>query len=339
MKKQPKKKIVLNFLILVIIFAIMIYLGKNSFGSIFAELKSTKVSLLIIITFLGILYQYFEGCVMKEIVKDFTTDFTPWDGMLTSFYASFTRIVTFGAGTFVAEVNYYMKKKIKMSQGIGASVLRMIMYKAAIVTFALLGLIFQFSTLTAYKPQWISLILTGIILTSLLVIAMLLLSLSINVQVAVLLFCNKFISNQKIRNFIDEVNLQINALHGAMRSVLKNRSSLLKIYAFSLLKVAIWYVIPYVCLMDEVDSLNFFLTFSLISFTLALAGVIPSPAGIGSFEFVYLLLFKPVFGTVNAVSSMLLYRYATYILPFVLGFFVFLRERRKVIREEIEEIE
>src|SRR5699024_4102099 len=128
MKKQPKKKIVLNFLILVIIFAIMIYLGKNSFGSIFAELKSTKVSLLIIITFLGILYQYFEGCVMKEIVKDFTTDFTPWDGMLTSFYASFTRIVTFGAGTFVAEVNYYMKKKIKMSQGIGASVLRMIMY-------------------------------------------------------------------------------------------------------------------------------------------------------------------------------------------------------------------
>lgn len=339
MKNKSKGKVVVNLFLLLIIFAIMIYLGKSSFGAIFAELKETNLSLLVGITFLGLLYQYFEGCGMKEMVKGFTTDFSPWDGMLTSFYASFTRVVTFGAGTFVAEVNYYMKKGITMSQGIGASALRMIMYKLSIITFAIIGFIIELSAILDHKPQWIGLILTGIILTTLLVIVMLVLSLSLNVQVAVLLVCNKFIHNQKIRTYVDQANLQINALHVAMKSVLQDKSTILKIYAYNLLKVASWYLIPYVCLMNEVEGLDFFLTFSLISFTLALAGVIPAPAGIGSFEFVYLLLFKPVVGTVNAVSSLLLYRYASYILPFLLGFFVFLKERKRVIAEEIDEIE
>ncbi|MDN6733329.1 MAG: UPF0104 family protein, partial [Tetragenococcus koreensis] len=43
-------------------------------------------------------------------------------------------------------------------------------------------------------------------------------------------------------------------------------------------------------------------------------------------------------GTVEAVSSLLLYRFASFVLPFLLGFLVFLRERRKVVTDGIEEI-
>ncbi len=84
--------------------------------------------------------------------------------------------------------------------------------------------------------------------------------------------------------------------------------------------------------------IDFLLTFSFISFAVVLSGVIPTPAGIGSFEFVYLLLFRPLVGTVDAFSSLLLYRFSSFILPFIYGLFYVIADRRKVIKQEIQDV-
>ena len=51
----------------------------------------------------------------------------------------------------------------------------------------------------------------------------------------------------------------------------------------------------------------------------ALSGVIPAPGGVGAVEFIFVLLFTPLTGKAAAASGMLIYRFATYILPFLLG--------------------
>ncbi|WP_373852594.1 lysylphosphatidylglycerol synthase transmembrane domain-containing protein [Tetragenococcus halophilus] len=336
MKKNPKWKIVLNLILLLLILGIMFYFIQNSMREIFVELKETNLVILLGVIFLGLLHQFFEGYGIKETVGSFAPNFSVFDGMMTSFYTAFYRVVTFGVGTLLAEIGFYKKKGIKISQGVGASALHMISYKAAIVTYAVLNLSFYFNAILNQRPKMIAVIITGIVLTVLLIVTLIVLSLSLNLQVLVLLFCNRFIRNQKLRVYIDQFNLQINALHHAMQSVLNDRTSLLKIYLFNLLKVGAWYVIPFVCLQEEFNDIDFFLTFALISFTLVVSGVIPSPAGIGSFDFVYLLMFRPLSGTVDAVSSLLLYRFASYVLPFLLGFLVFLKERRTAITTEIE---
>lgn len=338
MKRNAKWKIILNLVLLLVILGIMYYFVQNSMRAIFIELKETNLILLAGVLFLGLLHQFFEGCGIKETVRGFAPNFTIFDGMMTSFYIAFYRVITFGAGTLLAEIGFYKKKGIKISQGVGASTLHMVSYKTAIITYAVLNFIFYFTSMLKQRPEMIGMILIGMVLTSLLVITLVVLSLSLNVQVAVLLFCNRFVHNGKLRYHIDQANLQINALHQAMQSVLDDKASLVKIYLFNLLKVGAWYIIPFVCLQEEANNINFFLAFALISFTLVLSGVIPSPAGIGSFDFVYLFMFQPVVGTVEAVSSLLLYRFASFVLPFLLGFFVFLKERRKVITEGIEEI-
>ncbi|MDN6639250.1 MAG: lysylphosphatidylglycerol synthase domain-containing protein [Tetragenococcus sp.] len=338
MKKNPKWKILLNLVLLLAILGVMFYFIQNSMGAIFVELKETKLIVLIGVLSLGLLHQFFEGCGIKETVRGFSNSFTTFDGMMTSFYTAFYRVITFGAGTILAEIGFYKKKGIKISQGIGASTLHTVIYKLAIVTYAVLNLFFYFTSMLEQRPQMIVLILIGIALTSLLIVTLVVLSLSLQVQVAVLLICNRFVHNKKLRGYVDRMNLQINALHHAMQSVLSDKTSMLKIYLFNLLKVGSWYVIPFVCLQEEAGGFNFFLAFALTSFTLVLSGVIPSPAGIGSFDFVYLFMFQPVTGTVDAVSSLLLYRFASYVLPFLLGFIVFLRERRKAITDNIEEI-
>ena len=112
----------------------------------------------------------------------------------------------------------------------------------------------------------------------------------------------------------------------------------MRIYLWNMLKLVFWYVLPYLILIENHPKIDFLLTISFISFAVVLSGVIPTPAGIGSFEFVYLLLFRPVVGTVDAVSSLLLYRFSSFILPFLYGFVYVIAERRRVIKEEIIEV-
>jgi hypothetical protein len=50
-----------------------------------------------------------------------------------------------------------------------------------------------------------------------------------------------------------------------------------------------------------------------------LAAVIPAPAGIGSTEFVFTSLFASAVGSGAAISAALLYRFATFVVPFLTG--------------------
>ena len=73
---------------------------------------------------------------------------------------------------------------------------------------------------------------------------------------------------------------------------------------------------------------------AVMSLTAMLAAVIPAPAGIGSTEFVFTLLFAVLIGTGLAGSTSLLYRFATFVFPFLIGAVVALNHQRKKRRQE-----
>lgn len=102
-------------------------------------------------------------------------------------------------------------------------------------------------------------------------------------------------------------------------------------------KLAAWYFLPYFILVQDYPNIDIWLTVALISFTVILGGILPAPGGIGGIEFVYVLLFRNVVGRVDAVSSLLLYRYATYLLPFLIGMVYVLFNKQKEINHEIKE--
>ena len=335
MKSKTQQKIILNLVVLVVIIGIIIYVLKNSLKDILSELGHTDPLILVAVIGLGLGYQLFEGWSIRSIVHGFSKRFRIVDGMRTAFQVAFYRVITFGFGTFISEVNFYTRKDLKISQGIGVTSLHLIMYKVAILTYALISLCIQFSSMYADAQQLIVLIFIGMLVTGLILGFFLAISMSLNLQVFFLFLCNKWVKPLKLRQKIDQFNLQIYSLRETVSSIIHDRSALLKIYGLSLVKIFCWYLLPYVCLVQDHPELNFIDIFSLISFTLILSGVIPSPAGIGSFEFVYLFLFTPFVGTVDAVSSMLLYRFASYVLPFLLGFIGMLVDRKRVISSEL----
>lgn len=336
---KTKFKLLLNIGLMGLILAVMVYLLQNSLKEIIEELKNTSGLILLAVIALGTIYLFIEGRSVKEIAISFQPGFTSQAGLIAVCYSAFYRIVTFGAGTLISEVNYYRKKGLKISQGVGVAALHMVMYKLAVVTYAIIGLVIQFQLLlnnAAANMIWA--VILGVIVTLLIIIFLLTLSVSINVQVLFVKFSNKFFKTKRLRHFVDQCNQQIYSLRETVFSILNDHTAFLRIYLWNLLKLIPWYVIPYIVLVGKHPEIDFLLTLSLISFTVVLAGVIPTPAGIGSFEFIYMLLFKPIIGTVDAASSLLLYRFATFIWPFLIGFIYVMSEKQKTIQEELEEV-
>ena len=60
-----------------------------------------------------------------------------------------------------------------------------------------------------------------------------------------------------------------------------------------------------------------------------LAAVLPAPGGIGSTELVFTSLFAGIVGTGLAGSSALLYRFGTFIVPFLIGGVIVILRRIK----------
>lgn len=336
--KGTKIKIIINLLLLTIILAIIYYLINQSFADIFKELLSTSVQVLLAMFFFGTLYQIVEGRSIKEIAKPFSKSFSTSDGFWTSCYIAFYRIVSFGTGTLISEIYFYNKKGLKFSQGAGVTALHMIMYKLAVITYAVIGLIVQFSLFYEKAPNMIWFIIAGIILTALIILFLVTVSVSLNLQVFFVKVSNRLFKTERLRHWVDTCNSQIYSLRETVQTFIQDRTALIRIYCWNLLKLLCWYVMPYLFLVENHPHLDFLLTFSFISFAVVLSGVLPTPAGIGSFEFVYLLLFRPVVGTVDAVSSLLLYRFGSFILPFIYGFFYVITERRNILRQEIHEV-
>lgn len=338
MKNHSKIKLAGNFMLMVIVIAILFYVMDNSLNNIIHELLSTSLFVAFLVLLCGFAYQIVEGRSIKEIAYAFNPEFTTKDGFFTSCYVAFYRVISFGTGTLLSEVLFYRKKGLHASQGIGITALHMIMYKVAVIFLSALGLIFQFSVLYESAPKMILFILLGMLITFLIIFALVILSSNLNVQIIFVSVSNKLFKSKRIRRWIDQCNLQIYSLRETVQSVTQDRSALLRIFGWNVAKLLIWYIIPYVVLMQQHPKLDLLLVMSFTSFAVILSGVLPTPAGIGPFEFVYLLLFKPLVGSVDAVSSLLLYRFASFVLPFLIGSVYVLVDKRKKFKEEIDEV-
>lgn len=338
MKSSSKTKIIINIGLLAIFIGILLYLMDHSLSDIFAQLLDTSWVVLFLIVVLGIFYQVVEGRSIKEIASYFNEDFTTKDGFFTSCYVAFYRVISFGTGTLLSEIYFYKKKGLAVSQGIGVTALHMIMYKLAVISWAVLGLIFQFSLFYSHAPKMIPFILAGMVLTAVIILSLLILSSSINLQVFLISWANKHFKTKKLRNWVDKCNIQIYSLRETVQTITKDRSAALRIFGWNVAKLFFWYIIPYVVLVEAHPSIDFLLVVSFTSFAVILSGVFPTPAGIGPFEFVYLLLFKPLVGTVDAVSSLLLYRFASFVLPFLIGFAYVLVQKRREIKLDLEAV-
>lgn len=338
MKNKPQTKLIANILFLVIILALLFYVVQNSLGEIVQNLFTTSLPAAVAVVVLGFFTQWVEGKSIEVMVKDEDDSFNSRDGFLTTAYATFYRIITFGAGTIVSEILFYRKKGIALSTGTGLVAIRTMLYKVAVIVTAAIGLLFYGGELRT-TSFGIPLVLFSMILTTLIIAAILGLVFSRKFQRFLNWLGSKVLRNERGKERLAKGNEQIEALRLAFDQLLKQRHALHMSFLFQLLKLIFWYLLLYIVLLPHATGLPIGQTFAFAAFAVLLAGIIPAPAGLGSFEFVFVVLMRPFVGTAEAAAAVLLYRFATLIMPFLIGFGYVLVEKRRQIKIGIHELQ
>ncbi len=121
-------------------------------------------------------------------------------------------------------------------------------------------------------------------------------------------------------------------LETASKYLLHKKKMVAGVVGLNLLKLCFWYGMPYLLFAGD-KNINMVETMAITALSvMLLAAVIPAPAGIGSTEFVFTGLLPGLVGTGIAGSASLLYRFATFVFPFLIGVAVVItrkiRERR-----------
>ena len=114
--------------------------------------------------------------------------------------------------------------------------------------------------------------------------------------------------------------------------LLKNKMIIVIEILMNLVKFLLIYLSSYIALREMNINIGIIDALTVTSLAMILAGSIPAPAGIASVEFVYTLLFSVIANSIKSASSMLIYRFSSFIVPFLVGgLYVILRKVKRSI--------
>lgn len=315
------------FFVLVIFIIYMVF--KDSWGGIWGALKSTSWKVLAGVVICSVLYNCFDGIAVTKLLRSCDDKF-PWnEGIKCSFYYSFFRVVTFGSGTAAAGMFYVSKRGIPPAESLGIFTLNYIVQKTAVCLYFIFSFLGNYQTMHRYFGGFGRYMLYGVALAVLVVTALIIFCICEPLHTWLIKLLEKVIRKEKYTRKVAEWKERAVTVRTESQRLLKDKRLFLEVLLLNFLKLSAWFLIPAV-VFGKLESLGTPSLMATASMAQALSGVIPAPGGVGAVEFVFASLFTPLVGSVDAVYGMLLYRFSTYILPFVLGIpLVLMNSRRK----------
>lgn len=311
-----------------VIIAVIIYTFRDSAGQIAEQLAKTTPAVIAGICGLTVAYHLMEGLITMILAKQYNPEFTFGMGVANAFFCSFYRVATFGSGAGVAAIVYLGEHGVAYSKSFGLYTLQYAFHKISIALFSVILLLMNWGYMYSRFEDYIEILIAGYLLT--LVITVGLVVVCCSNRLHRILFRTAGFFNEKLGGKFDEtlasLREQCRMLEVSAKDILRKKSVVAGVTALSLLKCCMWYVIPYLVFHSQCD-ITASQTMAVTSLSVMLAAVLPAPAGIGSTEFVFTTLFSGITGTGLAGSAALLYRFGTFVFPFLVGAAVVLVRR------------
>jgi uncharacterized membrane protein YbhN (UPF0104 family) len=327
MKKKQYWKL---FFIIFLLISSYVAFG-DSIIPIYKELKRVSFKIIIMISLLSCAYQIMEGLNIYHFAKKYQSDFKRRQGITAAFYSSFYRIATFGTGSGVASMYYMSSKNIPIAKGMAMTTILYVMHKLTIALYCCICLSVKWKFMGQIYESYVGYFILGCVLTVLISTVLILICISKKFHELLFSIYNRIDKKGKYGEKAKSYQMDFEILRAETKYLLKRKKDIMIIIVRNVMKLSFWYITPYILLKGrvKVSPINCCAVTSLMT---AIAGVFPSPAGIGSTEVLYTLLFGKLAGTLQAASTMLLYRFATFIVPFLIGAVIatFYKKRQNV---------
>lgn len=313
----------LKFIFLILIVLAVVYIFQNYMVDIYIQLKKISLKGCISILILSIGYSFVEGFNISILAKQFRSKFTTLNGIGCSFYTSFYKTTTFGSGSYVASIYYLQKKGISPSQGMGICTFNYVFNRLSIALFSIICIMINYNFIKINFYNYLGIIKLVYIITTLIVIFFIFTCLSNKFHKFLLLIIryinNKLKIDSKYKEKINYIEEEILRIKKNSIVLLKNKMIIVIEILMNLTKFLLIYLSSYVALREMNINISVIDALTVTSLVMILAGSIPVPAGIASVEFVYTLLFSAIANSTKSVSSMLIYRFSSFIMPFLIG--------------------
>lgn len=321
-----------KLIFVLILIAAIVYTFKDSAGDILAQLKETSLMVVLCICLSSICYELVEGWITWAFARVYNPEFKYWQGVESAFYASFYRVATLGSGAGVAAIYYFNEKGVPYSKGTGLYTIEYMLHKVSIALFSGILFLLNWTYMQKHYSKYDLTLLAGFGITFVIALVLLLFACSAKFHELILWIVRKLNRSGKFTEQVQKLEEQCRILEDAAGTLLRRKGLIAGGILKNFLKCVFWYGIPYLILRGAYD-ISLFQALAVTSLAIMLAAVIPAPAGIGSSEFVLTMLLSVIIGTAEAGSVALLYRFATFVLPFAVGAVVVLF-RKKIHRKE-----
>lgn len=322
-KKHRQNKILGNVIKWVLILGLLAFAclkNQDFMREAIDELHEIPVWMLVVCLILANLYFVAEGAIIGRMTSTGEARISIAKGISCAYMCAFYRLATLGSGNGIAQLYYYNKNGIRVSEGTGMSIAQYTFQK---ITIGIMG-VMSFIGLLIFGERelldYAGYMFAGVIVISVISIFLCMITVSKKISDLVMFIARKLVKEKwKLYKKLDDAQNAIDNLQNQGRLIWKDKTLFLQVIILDVIKLNCWYVIPGI-LFAGGYNVNVFVCTMLMAVCNMLGCVMIAPSGVGTLDFVFAVFFGRIIPDGEYVAAaIVIYRFFTWIVPFVIG--------------------
>ena len=317
--RKNSTRIIVKWIIILVVMVGVYFWQQDLFHDAFREIAERPLYLDILSMSAALVYFLVEGGIISRMTKYAAARMPYWKGVKVALICAFYRLVTLGTGNGIMQVYYYNKEGIPVSEGTGMSLVQYTFQKITVGILGIIGFIILLCTDQQGILEYKKYLYLGVVMISLIVTALILITTSKWIAGLAERIVNRLLrEGTRFADKRESLIGQIRLFNKEGRSIWGHPGMAFSIIGLNILKLGSWYIIPGI-LFFAGDMENMFISLCLMAVVFMISGVMVSPASIGTLEFVFILLYTSMVAEEVAAAGVILYRFFTWIVPFMIG--------------------
>ena len=332
MDKKQRKSLWISLAMLIFLPLLVFWVFHDDYREIWNNIRGVPASGLLLLLGLGVAYQLLESAAGLTLIQSQLPDFRFWQAVEVTFLGVFANVATFSAGIIPLQSWYLYRRGLTAGSGAGTMTLEYTFHKCAILLYATAMLLLQGRWLAGQNAGLARWLLPGYGICALIITGLFLLCAWEKLQHLACLGLDRLPETGKWRARKAAWRENLTALYAQSRRLLRDRERLIRVLAWNSLKLFCLYLTLFLSLrMAGASALSLWRVQLLGGLMHIIVSSLPNIAGIGPAELSFWLIFSRYMEYGQLSSALILYRTATFFVPFALSAAVFLAVQRRAM--------
>lgn len=347
--KNISKNYLLNFLaiILLTIFALWFAL-KDNFDEVMNLITNISWYWFLLIMVWGLIYTVIIGCILTVLARNFKKDYTFREGIVNGFIGSFFSGITPSAtGGQFAQVYIFKKQGIKASDAASLLWADFIIYQATMIAYVTVLFILRFTHYLTNESALFIFVFIGYLINSMIIVLLGTMAkfprIYVKLSGLIVKFLHKLHIVKNEKKTLETWTAQLSSFTVEINKLKSNHKLIVKVVLLNLVRMTCWFSLPFVigiAIQADMHIGKLVDVIACSSFVSMSNTFFPVPGASGGTELVFTTIFQTnnIMNSLQASSTMILWRFSTYHLILIVGGLMFMLSKRKYDRERVDRI-